>query len=138
MRPAVSALPIPTDVRVGGMLLANMLVAWLDEEVLSTGEEASNESQDCRTSPEPTSLRVFKPVYAQPSPPPSGEHGASVCTAREGAGTGLERIPDPHAGSRPGQDGHRNGSTGGFSRLWWRRSQWGKWGRCLPWRSRGW
>jgi hypothetical protein len=32
---------------VAGLLLANMLVAWLEEEVLSTGEEASNESQDC-------------------------------------------------------------------------------------------
>src|SRR5215469_7012201 len=113
MHPA-AALPIPIDVRVGGMLLANMLVAWLDEEVLSAGEEASHESQDRRTSPKPTSLRVFTPVDAQPSPPPSGEHGASVCTAREGAGTGLERIPDPHAGSGPGQDGYRNGSTGGL------------------------
>jgi hypothetical protein len=76
-----------------------LVVAWLDEEVLSTGEGASNESKDRRTSPEPTSLRLFTPVDAQPSPPPLGEHGASVCTAREGAGTGLERIPDPHAGS---------------------------------------
>src|SRR5262244_3574119 len=99
MPPAASALPRPIDVRLGGLLLANMLAAWLDDDpkVLST-REASHESQDHRTSPEPTSLRVFTPVDAVPSPPPSGEHGASVCTAREGAGTGLERIPDPHAG----------------------------------------
>src|SRR5215472_6833035 len=116
MHPA-AALPIPIDVRVGGMLLANMLVAWLDEKVLSAGEEASHESQDRRTSPKPTSLRVFTPVDAQPSPPPSGEHGTSVCTAREGAGAGLERIPDPHAGSGPGKDGHRNGSPGGLQDL---------------------
>jgi hypothetical protein len=32
MRPAVSALPTPIDVRVGGLLLANMLVAWLDDD----------------------------------------------------------------------------------------------------------
>src|SRR6516162_4372789 len=118
MPPAASALPLPIDVRLGGLLLANMLAAWLDDnpKVLSTGE-ASHESQDRRTSPEPTSLRVFTPVDAVPSPPPSGEHGASVRTAREGAGTGLERIPDPHAGSGPGQDGHRNGSTGGLQDL---------------------
>src|SRR5215831_16325078 len=115
MRPAASGLPAPIDVRVGGLLLANMLLAWLDDdpEVLST-REASHESQDRRTSPEPTSLRVFTPVDTEPSPPPSGEHGASVCTAPEGAGTGLERIPDSHAGSGSGQVGHRNGSTGGL------------------------
>ena len=27
-----------------------------------------------------------------PGAPPPGEHGAPVCTAREGAGAGLERI----------------------------------------------
>src|SRR5215469_16316506 len=118
MPPAASALPISIDVRVGGLLLANMLAAWLDDDpkVLSTGE-ASHESQDHRTSPEPTSLRVFTPVDTVPGPPPSGEHGASVCTAREGAGTGLERIPDPHAGPGPGQDGYRNGSTRGLQDL---------------------
>src|SRR5215471_2251394 len=80
MPPAASALPRPIDVRLGGLLLANMLAAWLDDDpkVLST-REASHESQDHRTSPEPTSLRVFTPVDAVPSPPPSGEHGASVC-----------------------------------------------------------
>src|SRR6516225_6465630 len=118
MHPAAAALPIPIDVSLGGILLANMLVAWLDDhpKAWSTGE-ASHESQDRRTSPEPTSLRLFTPVDAVPSPPPSGEHGASVCTAREGARTGLERISDPHARSGPGQDGHRNGSTGGLQDL---------------------
>src|SRR6516162_4064052 len=118
MRPAVSALPIPIDVRVGGLLLANMLVAWLDDDPkVSSAGEASHEFQDHRTPPEPTSLRVFTPVDPQPSPPPSGEHGASVCTAPEGAGTGLDGILDPHAGSGPGQDGYRNGSTGGLQDL---------------------
>src|SRR5215469_8098126 len=119
MPPAASALPRPIDVRLGGLLLANMLAAWLDDDpkVLSTGEASSHEFQDRRTSPEPTSLRVFTPVDTVPGPPPSGEHGASVCTAREGAGTGLERIPDPHAGPGPGQDGYRNGSTRGLQDL---------------------
>src|SRR5258708_18650167 len=118
MRKAVSALHTPIDVGLGGVLLANMLVAWLDghPEVLPI-EEATDESQDPATSPEQTSLHLFTPVDAEPSPPPSGEHGASVRTAREGAGTGLERIADPHAGSGPGQDGYRNGGTGGLQDL---------------------
>src|SRR5215469_16266204 len=118
MRPAVSALPTPIDVRVGGLLLANMLVAWLDDDpkVLSRGE-ACDESQDRRTSPEQTSLHLSTPVDAEPSPPASGKHGATVCPAREGAGIGLERVPDPHAGSGPRQDGYRNGSPGGFQDL---------------------
>src|SRR2546426_884207 len=95
-----------------------MLVAWLDGDpkVLST-EEAVDESQDHRASPEQTSLHLFTPVDTGPSSPPSGEHGASVRTTREGAGIGLERIPDPHAGSGPGEDGNRNDGTGGLQDL---------------------
>src|ERR1700757_4063733 len=118
MRQAVSAIQMPIDVGLGGVLLANMLVAWLDSDsnVLPTGE-AVDESQDRRTSPEPTSVHLFTPVDAEPSPPPSGEHGTSVRTAREGAGTGLERIPDPHAGSGSWEDRHRNGEAGGLQDL---------------------
>src|SRR5712691_8687236 len=118
MRPAVSALHAPIDVGLGGILLANMLVAWLDGDpkVLPT-EEAVDESQDRRTSPEQTSLHLLTPVDAEPSSPPSGEHGASVRTAREGAGTGLERIPNPHAGSGSGEDGYGDGGTGGLQDL---------------------
>src|SRR5271169_6751538 len=113
MRQAVSTIPISIDVGLGGILLANMLAAWLDgdPEVLSTGE-AVDESQDHGTSPEPTSVHLLTPVDTEPSSPPSGEHGTPVCATREGAGPGLERIPDPHAGSGPGQDGYRNGGTG--------------------------
>src|SRR5512132_406201 len=118
MSQAISALQMPIDVGLGGILLANMLVAWLDSDsqVLPT-EEAVDESQNRRTSPEQTSLHLFTPVDAKPSSPPSGEHGTTICTAREGAGTGLERIPDPHAGSGSGQDGYRNGGTGGLQDL---------------------
>ena len=51
MRQAVSAIQMPIDVGLGGILLANMLVAWLDGDpkVLPTGE-AVDESQDRRTS----------------------------------------------------------------------------------------
>src|SRR5215472_1522561 len=118
MRPAVSAIPISIDVGLGGILLANMLAAWLDGDpkVLPSGE-AVDESQDRGTSPEQTSVHLFAPVDAEPSSPPSGEHGTPVCAAREGAGTGLERISDPHTGSGPGEDGDRNGGTGGLQDL---------------------
>src|SRR5579863_154319 len=118
MRPAVPANQMPFDVGLGGVLLANMLAAWLDShsEVLPT-EEAVDESQDRRTPPEPTSLHLQAPVDTEPSPSPSGEHRTSVCLAREGAGTGLDRISDSHAGSGLGEDGYRNGGTGGLQDL---------------------
>src|SRR5579859_90275 len=117
MRPAVSTIP-PIDVGLGGILLANMLVAWLDGDtkVLPTGE-AADESQDRRTSPQQTSLHLSTAVDAEPSPSPSGEHGAPVRAAGEGAGTGLERIPDPHAGWGLGKDGYPDGGTGGLQDL---------------------
>src|SRR5258708_8268746 len=113
MRKAVSALHTPIDVGLGGVLLANMLAAWLDghPEVLPI-EEATDESQDPGTSPEQAGLHLFTPVDAEPSAPPSGEHGAAVRTAREGAGTGLERIPDPQAASGSREDRHGKGETG--------------------------
>src|SRR6266496_3044869 len=115
MRPALSALHTPIDVGLGGVLLANMLVAWLDGNptILPTGE-ATDESQDPGTSPEQTGVHLLTPVDTEPSPPPSGKHRATVRTAREGTGTGLERIPDPHAGSGPGEDGHRDVEAGGL------------------------
>src|SRR4029453_4975360 len=114
MRQALSAVHTPIDVGLGGVLLANMLAAWLDANprVLPTGE-ATDESQDQGTSSEQTGLHLLAPVDAEPSAPPSGEHGAAIRTAREGIGTGLERIPNPHAGSGPGEDRHRDGETGG-------------------------
>src|SRR6516165_3159796 len=118
MRPAVSAIEVSFDVGLGGVLLANMLIAWLDSDSeISPTEEAVDESQDRRTSPEPTSLHLPTPVDAEPSPSPSGEHRTPVCPTREGGGTGLERIPHPHTGSGPGEDGYRNGGTGGLQDL---------------------
>src|SRR5215468_479048 len=118
MRPVTSSMPVPIDVEQGGVLLANMLVAWLDDDLktLPAGESV-DESQDRRTSPEQASLRLPASVDAEPSPPPSGKHGTPVCTPPEGAGTGLERILDPHAGSGPGEDRYRNDGTGGLQDL---------------------
>src|SRR5580704_11587866 len=84
------------DRKQGGLLLANMLSAWLDGE--PSGEatvEAVHEPQDRRSSPQPIRLCLPAPVNARPSTPSSGEHGTPVCVAREGAGTGLERSFDP-------------------------------------------
>src|ERR1700720_4750833 len=91
----------PFDSKQGGLLLANMLSAWLDGE--PTGEatvEAVHEPQDRRTSPQPIRLCLPAPVDARPSAPSSGEHGAPVCLAREGGGTGLERSFDPQCCQR--------------------------------------
>ena len=108
----------PFDPKQGGLLLANMLSAWLDGE--PSGEatvEAVHEPQDRRTSPQPIRLCLPAPVDAWPSAPSSGEHGAPVCVAREGAGTGLERSCDPHPRSGPRQVGNADGGTGGFQDL---------------------
>src|SRR5579864_2724459 len=68
-------------------------------------------------SPQQTSLHLSTAVDAEPSPSPSGEHGAPVRAAGEGAGTGLERIPDPHAGWGLGKDGYPDGGSGGLQDL---------------------
>src|SRR5215471_2171768 len=115
MSELLSALQAPIDAGLGGVLLANMLAAWLDANpsVGSTGE-ANDEFQDPGTSPQQTGLHLSTPVDARPGPSPSGEHGAPVRPAGEGAGTGLERTSDPHPGSGPGQDGYGDGGTSGL------------------------
>jgi hypothetical protein len=95
-----SSLTAPIDVELGGVLLANMLEGWLQGNPnFSATAEATDEPQDSRSSPEPACLHLPTPVDAWSGTPSSGEHGAPVCTAREGAGTRLERIPDPHTGT---------------------------------------
>src|ERR1035441_3584163 len=109
MSETLSALPAPMDARLGGVLLANMLAAWLDgnPEVLSTAETA-DEPENYRASPEQTGLRLSTTVNAGAGTPSSGEHGTSVCSPSEGGGTGLERVSDPHAGPGLGKDGDRD------------------------------
>jgi hypothetical protein len=55
MRESLPALLGPIDVGLGGVLLANMLVGWLDADpkLLPPGE-APDESQDYRTPPQQT------------------------------------------------------------------------------------
>src|SRR5712664_4034819 len=91
MSHAPASRSAPFDPKQGGLLLANMLSAWLDGE--STGEatvEAVHEPQDRRTSPQPIRLCLSAPVDARPSAPSSREHGTPVCLAQQGGGTGLE------------------------------------------------
>src|SRR5438105_7113819 len=112
---AYSSLTVPIDVKLGGVLLANMLAGWLEgNSNFSVTEEAADEPEDYGTPPEQTCLHLSAPVNAGASAPSSGEHGTPVCPAREGAGTGLERADDPH--SRPGS-GDVGGTDNGAGRL---------------------
>src|SRR5215469_15313901 len=123
MSEALSALRVPIDPGQGGVLLANMLARWLDQDrSLTASAEARDESQDSRAAPPQARLHLLAPVDAGPSSPPSGEYGAPVRLAREGAGTGLERIPDSHPRPGFGKDGNGDDAAGGLQDLS---------GRCL-------
>ena len=115
MSEALSAIHTPIDAGLGGVLLANMVEAWLagNPDCLESVEVA-DESQDHGTPPQQTGLRVCASVDAGTSSPPSTEHGAPVCPAGESTGTGLERAVDPH--SRPGS-GDVGGTDNGAGRL---------------------
>src|SRR6267154_3409431 len=99
----------------GGVLLANMLEAWLDAQpnFLAT-TEVSNESQDLRRPPEQTDLHLHSTVDDRSSAAPSGEHRAPVCATRESPGVGLERNGDSDPGSGPGNVGNSDNGTGGL------------------------
>src|SRR6202451_3573458 len=104
-----------------------MLASWLDQDrSLTANAEARDESKESRAAPPKAGLHLPAPVDAGPSSPPSGEHGAPVRLAREGAGTGLERIPDSHPRPGFGQDGNGDDAAGGLSDLR---------GRGLVWRG---
>src|SRR5215831_8518135 len=123
MSEALSALRVPIDPGQGGVLLANMLASWLDQDrSLTATAEARDESQDSRAAPPQARLHLLTPVDAGPGSPPSGEYGAPVRLAREGAGTGLERIPDSHPRPGFGKDGNGDDAAGGLQDLS---------GRCL-------
>src|SRR5262252_4595074 len=123
MSEALPALRVPIDLGRGGVLLANMLASWLDQDPSWTAAaEAGDEYEDSRTSPPQAGLHLPAPVDAGPSSPPSGEYRASVRPAREGAGTGLERIPYSHPRPGFGKDGNGDDQAGGLQDLS---------GRCL-------
>src|SRR6266851_1167713 len=115
MSEALSAIHTPIDAGLGGVLLANMVEAWLagNPDCLES-VEAADESQDHGAAPEQTRLHLCTTVDECPGAPSPGKHGAPVCIANDGAGTGLERIGDSHARPGLGHDGDRDDQTGGF------------------------
>src|SRR3989442_6071431 len=111
----VPALHAPIDAGLGGVLLANMVESWLVGNPDGvTSVEAANELQDHGTTAEQTGLHLCPPVDECPGAPSPGKHGAPVCIASDGAGTGLERIGDPDARPGPGHDGDRDDQAGGL------------------------
>src|SRR4051812_34442929 len=99
-----SALHASIDAGFGGVLLANMVEAWLvGNPDRLVDAEAANELQDHGTTPKQTGIHLCPPVNECSGAPPPGEHGTPICIANNGVGTGLERTDDPHA--RPGS-GH--------------------------------
>src|ERR1700736_5474455 len=118
MNQGLAALPAQINTGLSGVLLANMVESWLEDDPhwLAT-TEAADELQDHRTTPEQTRLHLCTPVDERPSAPPSGEHGTTVCAARDGAGAGLERIHDPHARPGPGNDRYRDDQARGLQDL---------------------
>src|ERR1017187_160226 len=146
MSEALSTLHASLDAGLGGVLLANMVEAWLagNPDCLAGAVEVTDEPQDHGTAPEQTRLHLCAPVDECPGAPPSGEHGAPVCTASDGAGTGLTRIGDSHARSGSRNDRHRDDEAGGlqdsgggcgYARAV---SRWVKWAQCLRWKFPGW
>src|SRR6266852_5470062 len=115
MNEVPSAPQAPIDAGLGGVLLANMVEAWLagNPDCLAS-VEAADEPQDHRNTPEQARLHLCAPVDECPSAPPPGKHGAPVCIANNGAGTGLERIDDPDARPGPGHDGNRDDQARGL------------------------
>src|ERR1700686_1737729 len=109
MREVLPALQAPIDAGLGGVLLANMVEAWLVGNPDGvTSVEAANELQDHGTTPEQTGLHLCPSVDECPGAPPPGKHGAPVCPADDGAGTGLERVRDPDARPGSGNDRQRD------------------------------
>src|ERR1700737_4594008 len=111
---APSAVSVSIDVGVGGVLLANMLEGWLAHDPSAAPGEAADESEDLRRPPPQTRLHLFAPVDPGPSAPPSGEHRAPVCVAREGARPGLERRRDSDPRPGPGQNRNSDDGVGGL------------------------
>ncbi len=115
MSTALSALPAPLDAGLGGVLLANMLEAWLASDPhFCTTVEVVDELQDCRTPPQQARLYLSAAVDAGASASPSGEHRAAICSPRDGAAIGLERSRDSHPGPGPRQNRHGDDQAGGL------------------------
>src|SRR5215469_680104 len=110
-----SSLIAPFDPELGGVLLANMLDAWLDAQPdFLTIAEVTDELEDHRAASEQTRLHLPAPIDPGSSSSSSGEHRTPVCPAAEGTGVGLERSHSPHTGSRFGNIRYADNQTHGF------------------------
>src|SRR5262249_60349343 len=116
MNHALLATSLPFDIELGSLLLANMLSALLDHEIVAqdTAEAAHEPPQNHRAPPQSVRLCLSPAVNSRPSATSSGEHGTTVRVAGGGTGTSLERSFDPDARPRPGQVGSVVGKTGGL------------------------
>src|SRR5215469_7228352 len=92
-----------------GVLLANMLAGWLEEN-----QEVADEFHDQRTTPEQVGVRVRAAVDDGAGASSPGEHGAAICSATQGSGVGLERASSAGPGSRSGQVGSPDDGAGGL------------------------
>src|SRR5882762_8771083 len=92
-----------------------MLEAWLTaESALELSEEAVDEPQDHHATSEQAGVHLYSPVDAGSGAPPSREYRASVRVEGQGAGIGLDRDGDPHAGPGSRSVGHADDGTGGL------------------------
>src|SRR5258708_18763841 len=103
------------DVESGGVLLANMLAGWLDANGESSfSVEVANEYHDQRAAPEQDCVCVCASVDVGAGPSPSGEYRASVCSAGESTGHGLERAVGSDSVRGSGQVRSTDNGSGGF------------------------
>src|SRR5260364_97038 len=85
-------LPLLTpsvDAQFAGVLIANMLEAWLTAApALEATEEAMNDHQDHRTALQQTGVHLYPSVDSGPGTASSGEYRTPVCAAGQSVGTG--------------------------------------------------
>src|SRR5450631_4612541 len=116
---AVSQTPVsltaPIDLPSGAMLLANMLIAMIEEDpTLMPWAEVSDEHEDHASAPEQAGLHLCATVDAGPSSPQSGEHGTPICAQGQGIGARLAAKVHSRAGSGPGDVRGTDGRTRGL------------------------
>src|SRR5471032_2075975 len=103
------------DPHLAGVLIANMLEAWLTAGAEpEPTEEAVDEHRDHPATSEQAGVHLYSSVDLGPGAPPSGEHRAAICAAREGAGTGVATHGGPDPGPRPRSVGGADGGPGGL------------------------
>src|SRR5260363_315241 len=111
-------LPLLTpsvDAQFAGVLIANMLEAWLTAApALEATEEAMNDHQDHRTALQQTGVHLYPSVDSGPGTASSGEYRTLVCAAGQSVGTGLARDGHPHVGSGSGSVGCTEEGTRGL------------------------